>query len=160
MALDFAYKIYTPGPEVKSAVTHGEAAMAFLAGYIIELALSVDNIFVFLVVFTYFKTPHTLQHRVLFYGMMGALLFRAIFIALGATILAHFEWSMVVFGAFLVFTGFKMGTHSGSIIENEGQQGPEARAQAHSGHGPSSLPKFLVRHQGRLAATPLLAIRN
>ena len=99
--------------------TNADAAMAFLAGYLIEMALSVDNIFVFLVVFAYFKVPSALQHRVLFYGIVGALFFRAIFIALGATILHHFEWSMLIFGLFLVLTGFKMGTHGGEVIDLE-----------------------------------------
>lgn len=109
--------IYNAREGAAHIYTNSEAAMAFLAGYMIELALSVDNIFVFLVVFSYFKVPSHLQHRVLFYGIMGALIFRALFIALGATILHHFEWSMLIFGLFLVLTGFKMGTHGGTVLE-------------------------------------------
>lgn len=116
----FAWEnIHTAREGVESVYSNSEAAMSFLAGYLIELALSVDNIFVFLVVFAYFKVPSALQHRVLFYGILGALIFRAIFIALGATILHHFEWSMLFFGMFLVLTGFKMGTHGGAVINLE-----------------------------------------
>jgi tellurite resistance protein TerC len=83
------------------------SALQFLAGYITEYSLSVDNIFVFVVVLNYFSIPAHLQHRVLFFGILGALVFRAIFIALGA-ILLRFEWVVWIFGAFLVFTGVRM----------------------------------------------------
>jgi tellurite resistance protein TerC len=149
--------IYTHDPNAgHTLLTHGEASMAFLAGYIIELALSVDNIFVFLVVFSYFKTPNALQHRVLFYGILGALIFRAIFIALGATILKHFEWSMVVFGAFLVFTGFKMGTHAGSIIEMKDNKVLKLVRRLIPVTDHFDGQKFFVRQAGKLVATPLL----
>ncbi len=91
-----------------SSYTNSEAGLAFLSGYLVEKALSVDNIFVFLMVFAFFKVPQKYQHRVLFWGILGALLFRAIFIALGAAILDKFFWSMLIFGAFLIFTGVKM----------------------------------------------------
>lgn len=91
-----------------SEYTPKEAGLAFLAGYLIEKALSVDNIFVFLMVFAYFKVPQKYQHRVLFYGIVGALVFRSIFIAVGATILERFMWTMILFGAFLIITGIKM----------------------------------------------------
>lgn len=92
----------------QSAYSNTEAGFAFLAGYLVEKALSVDNIFVFLLVFSYFKVPDQYQHRVLFWGIVGALVFRALFIAIGATILHKFVWTMVLFGLFLVFTGVKM----------------------------------------------------
>ena len=81
-----------------------ETALEFLAGYVVEYSLSIDNIFVFVVVLNYFGVPADYQHRVLFFGILGALVFRGIFIALGAALL-QFEWVVWLFGAFLVFTG-------------------------------------------------------
>ena len=82
-------------------------SLEFLAGYIVEKSLSVDNIFVFVLVFGYFAIPAKYQHRVLFYGIIGALIFRAIFIALGSALM-QYHWIVVIFGAFLIFTGIKM----------------------------------------------------
>ncbi|HYG77525.1 MAG TPA: TerC family protein, partial [Planctomycetota bacterium] len=84
------------------------AALEFATCYIIEKALSVDNIFVFLVIFSYFCVPGAYQHRVLFWGILGALIMRAIFIFLGAALLARFHWVIYVFGGFLLLTGLKM----------------------------------------------------
>ena len=80
----------------------------FLTGYIIELSLSVDNLFVFLLIFGYFKVPAKYQHRVLFWGVMGALIMRMTMIALGAALIERFHWIIYVFGVFLVYTGIKM----------------------------------------------------
>ena len=82
-------------------------SLEFLTGYIVEKSLSVDNIFVFVLVFGYFAIPAKYQHRVLFYGIVGALIFRAIFIALGSALM-QYHWIVVVFGVFLIFTGIKM----------------------------------------------------
>lgn len=82
-------------------------SLEFLTGYIVEKSLSVDNVFVFVVIFGYFAIPAKYQHRVLFYGIVGALLFRALFIAAGS-VLMQYHWVIVVFGAFLILTGFKM----------------------------------------------------
>jgi len=84
-----------------------EAALQFLAGYVVEYSLSVDNIFVFVVVLGYFNIPTKYQHRVLFFGILGALVFRAIFIAIGAALL-QYQWVLYLFGAFLIFTGVRM----------------------------------------------------
>ncbi|MFN3329754.1 MAG: TerC family protein, partial [Pyrinomonadaceae bacterium] len=84
-----------------------EISLEFLAGYIVEKSLSVDNIFVFVVVFSYFAIPAKYQHRVLFYGIIGALVFRAIFIAAGAWLM-QFHWVAYIFGAFLIVTGIKL----------------------------------------------------
>jgi tellurite resistance protein TerC len=85
-----------------------EIALTFLAGYVIEESLSVDNLFVMVVIFNYFRVPAATQHRVLFYGILGALIMRGIFIALGTLLLAQFEWILYVFGAMLLFTGVRM----------------------------------------------------
>lgn len=86
----------------------GEAAGQYYAGYLIEKSLAVDNVFVFAVIFGYFAVPREQQHRVLFYGVIGALVFRAVFIAAGSALIASFSWVLYVFGAFLVLTGARM----------------------------------------------------
>jgi len=130
------------------------AALEFLAGYVVEYSLSVDNIFVFVVVLTYFGVPTRLQHRVLFFGILGALIFRAIFIGLGALLL-RFEWVLIAFGVFLVYTGFKMmfaedkevDPESNAIIRRFRRLVP-VTTEMH-GH------RFFVRIEGRWHATPL-----
>ena len=88
---------------------HGqEKAQLFSAGYLLELALSVDNLFVFILIFTFFKIPEKYQHRVLFWGIIGAVIFRALFIFGGVALVEKFEWMLWIFGAFLIFTGVKL----------------------------------------------------
>jgi tellurite resistance protein TerC len=96
-----------------------ERALEFLTGYVIEKALSVDNIFVFLVIFSYFAVPAVFQHRVLFWGVLGALLMRAIFILLGAALLEKFHWVIFIFGVFLVVTGVKLLVQRSSEVHPE-----------------------------------------
>lgn len=93
-------------------------ALEFLTGYVLEYSLSIDNIFVFVLVFSYFGIPAKYKHRVLFYGILGALIFRAIFIALGSALLS-FNWVIYIFGAFLIITGIKMFFSSNEEIEPE-----------------------------------------
>src|SRR3712207_9202924 len=95
----------TPGFDPAGAAWR--VSLEFLTGYIVEKSLSVDNIFVFVLVFGYFSIPAKYQHRVLFYGIVGALVFRAIFIALGSALM-QYHWVVILFGAFLIFTGVKM----------------------------------------------------
>jgi tellurite resistance protein TerC len=132
------------------------AALEFLAGYVVEYSLSVDNIFVFVVVLSYFAIPSQLQHRVLFFGILGALVFRAAFIALGA-ILLRYNWVTWIFGAFLIVTGVRMMFAKGEGVE------PEENALIRlfrrfvpvtpQMHGRN----FFVRVDGRRHATPLFA---
>ncbi|HRJ75467.1 MAG TPA: hypothetical protein PLX90_05680, partial [Anaerolineales bacterium] len=91
-----------------SSYTNGEAALAFLTGYLIEKSLSVDNIFVFILIFSYFAVPDQYQHRVLFWGILGALIMRGTLILVGSVLLETFHWIIYVFGAFLIFTGIRM----------------------------------------------------
>ena len=142
-------------PGFDPAAAAHETALEFLAGYVVEYSLSVDNIFVFVVVLTYFAVPAAYQHRVLFFGILGALVFRGIFIALGAALL-QFEWVVWLFGAFLVFTGAKMMAPGGGgpvepherwVIRQFRRRFPVTGGF----HGHS----FFVRHDGRLHATPL-----
>ncbi|MDX9974710.1 MAG: TerC family protein [FCB group bacterium] len=96
-----------------------QSALEFLAGYLIEMALSVDNIFVFVLIFTYFNVPARYQHRVLFWGILGALIMRGAMIGMGAFLISRFDWILYIFGAFLVFTGIKMAFHKDTEIHPE-----------------------------------------
>jgi tellurite resistance protein TerC len=139
-------------------VRGGEKALEFLTGYVIEWSLSVDNLFVFLVIFSYFAVPPIYQHRVLFWGILGALVLRAIFIATGTALLANFHWMIYVFGGFLIFTGIKLLFAGEEKIEPE--KNPAVRLVRRfmnvtpDYHG----QQFFIRKDGRLWATPLLLV--
>jgi tellurite resistance protein TerC len=141
-------------PAFDALATARTAALEFLAGYVVEYSLSVDNIFVFVVVLSYFAIPPELQHRVLFFGILGALVFRAIFIALGAVLL-QYNWITWVFGAFLIITGVRMMFAHDSGMEPEENalvRGFRRLVPVTTGlHG----RRFFVRQDGRRHATPL-----
>ncbi|MCS7034244.1 MAG: TerC family protein [Phycisphaerae bacterium] len=99
-------------PEVREGLDGVTAWTKYITGYVVEWSLSVDNIFVIALIFTYFRIPRLYQHRVLFWGIMGAIVMRGIFIALGTAIIASFHWVIYVFGVFLIFTAVKMLTSS------------------------------------------------
>jgi tellurite resistance protein TerC len=96
-----------------------ETALEFLTGYLIEKSLSVDNLFVFLLIFSYFDVPPLYQHKILFWGILGALIMRAIFIAVGITLIQAFHWILYLFGIFLIFTGIKLALHKKREIHPE-----------------------------------------
>jgi len=96
-----------------------EKALEFLTGYLLERSLSIDNIFVFVLLFSYFKVPEKYQHKVLFWGVLGALILRELLIAVGAVLVAKFEWIIYIFGGFLLLTGFKMAFQDETHIEPE-----------------------------------------
>ena len=133
-------------------------ALEFTTGYLIELSLSVDNIFVFLVILKYFAVPTPVRHRVLFWGVLGALIMRAVMIFAGVLLLRQFHWLIYVFGAFLIYTGYKMLKHS------EGELHPEKNPvlkfvskymrMTKEYHG----SKFFITDAGKKLATPLLAV--
>jgi len=135
-----------------------EKAMEFLAGYVIEKSLSVDNIFVFIMIFSYFAVPAIYQHRILFWGILGALIMRAIFIAAGAALLSAFHWIIYVFGGFLIFTGIKMFFAGEEKIEPEKNPAVVLLRRwmpiTDKFHG----QQFFVRIDGRLWATPLFVV--
>ena len=97
----------------------GKEAGEYFAGYLIEYSLSVDNMFVFVVIFSYFKVPRAYQHQVLFYGILGAIIFRGIFIALGVALIQNFEWVIYVFGAFLIYTAWRIAKGATEEIHPE-----------------------------------------
>jgi tellurite resistance protein TerC len=129
--------------------------LEFLAGYIVEKSLAIDNIFVFVLVFRYFSVPLAFQHRVLFYGILGALVFRAAFIAIGAALL-RFEAVMLLFGAFLILTGVRMLWSPEPHVEPD--RNPLVRLLRRLLPITATFegPRFLVRRAGVLHATPLL----
>jgi tellurite resistance protein TerC len=129
-------------------------SLEFLTGYIVEKSLSVDNIFVFVLVFGYFAIPAKYQHRVLFYGIVGALIFRAIFIALGSALM-QYQWIVMVFGVFLIFTGIKMMFTPEKGVEPD--KNPLIRLFRRLVPITKELhdQRFFVRLQGTLYATPL-----
>jgi tellurite resistance protein TerC len=134
-----------------------ESGGEYFAGYLIEKSLSVDNIFVFSLIFAYFGIPAMYQHRVLFWGVIGAIAFRALFIAVGAALLNNVDAIVYVFGAFLVYTGIRMAR--GGEMEVHPDRNPVIRLMRRV-VPVSSEPRgqrFLVREAGRWVATPLLA---
>ena len=148
-ALVYAYVSSLHGPEIGRKL-----ALEFLAGYIVEYTLSVDNMFVFVVIFSYFAVPPVLQHRVLFYGILGALVFRAIFIGLGSILLSY-HLVVVGFGLALIITGVRMlandvsDSHPGQNLLVRLTHRFVPVTEAFHGH------HFFVRLQGRIHATPL-----
>ena len=118
LALSFCFTLYQYTASIHGIATAKTTALEFLTGYVIEYSLSVDNIFVFLLVFSYFRIPPQYKHRVLFYGILGALIFRAIFIALGATLM-QLHWVIYLFGGFLIVTGIRLVFGSHDEIEPE-----------------------------------------
>jgi tellurite resistance protein TerC len=137
----------------------GQAGGEYLAGYVIEKSLSIDNVFVFAMIFAYFAVPAKYQHRLLFWGVFGAIVFRAIFIAAGAALLDSFHWMIYVFGIVLLLTGWRMWTHRNEhsldldrnrilrLVRRLVPMTPEYRGQS-----------FLVREGGKWIATPLFAV--
>ena len=115
-----------------------EAALQFLTGYLVEESLSVDNIFVFVVIFTYFGVPAKYQHKILFWGVLGAIVMRFVFIVTGAVLIAKFEWILYIFGAILVVSGWKM------MMQQEMEVHPEKN--------------IFIRKGGKLWITPLLIV--
>jgi tellurite resistance protein TerC len=135
-----------------------DTALEFLTGYVIEKSLSVDNLFVFLAIFSYFAVEAKYQHKILFWGILGALIMRGLFIVVGSTLLASFHWMIYVFGGFLIFTGIKMLRSGDEQLDLDGN--PLVRwLRKHfrftaEYHG----DKFFVRKDGLLWATPLFMV--
>lgn len=135
-----------------------QTALDYYTGYLIEKSLSVDNIFVFLLVFSYFKVPPKFQHKVLFWGIFGALVMRFAFIFTGVALIERFHWIIYVFGGFLVFTGIKLAFEKDKEVHPE--RNPILKLvrriipTTKSYHG----SKFFIRRMGKLIATPLFVV--
>ncbi|WP_210517641.1 TerC family protein [Hymenobacter terricola] len=151
LSLGFNLLVYrTMGPQ---------AGLQWLTGYLVEKALSVDNLFVFLLIFSYFKVPAQYQHRILFWGVLGALVLRAVFILAGAALLARFHFLLYLLGAFLVYTGIRMGL-SNNDPEIDPEHNPVVRFL--SRHLPITRQleggRFFIRKDGLRFATPLFVV--
>lgn len=135
-----------------------QKALEFFTGYVIEKSLSVDNVFVFALLFSYFAVPQLYQHKVLFWGILGALVMRAIMIALGAALITKFAWIIYVFGGFLILTGIKM------IVKREEEIHPENNPVVKWFKRLMPVTKdyrgdkFFIRENGVLMATPLFVV--
>jgi len=155
VALIFNWALWAYAGSLFSAEVATRVALEFAAGYLVERALSFDNIFVFVVVFRYFAIPHALQHRVLFFGIVGAFVFRGIFIALGSWLM-QFHWVVLLFGVLLMFTGIRMALGSAESVAPEAN--PVVRLLRRYLPVTEEIqgPRFFVRSAGVLQATPLL----
>lgn len=140
-------------------IWHGkDAGLEFLAGYVVELSLSVDNVFVFILLFSYFKVPKDYHHRVLFWGIIGAVIMRAVFIASGIAILERFHWVIYIFGAFLIFTGIRMAVPREEEIHPERNPVIRLFKRLFPISSKYDGARFLTRSEGGLKATPLLVV--
>lgn len=138
--------------------TDSERALEFLTGYLVEEALSVDNLFVFLLIFSYFKVPKPYQHRVLFYGVLGAVVMRGLFIFLGAALISRFHWILYIFGGILVVSAFKLVGNKQEDIDPESNfliRLFQRLVPITSGFRDE---KFFVRENGKLYATRLCLV--
>ncbi len=137
-----------------------QAGLSFLTGYLIEYSLSIDNIFIFVLLFSFFRVPPAYQHRVLFWGILGALIMRGSMILLGAALLTQFEWIIYIFGAFLVYTGLRMffSRDAEEDIHPEGNLLVRVVRRFLPITKEMRGPHFFVREQGKLMATPLLLV--
>jgi tellurite resistance protein TerC len=136
----------------------GEKGLEFATGYLVELALSVDNLFVFVILFRAFSVPEEHRHRVLFWGIIGAVVMRGIFVAAGSALLANFEWIIYVFGALLAYTGLKL------LLKGDSHDSPEKNPlfRAFRRLVPATDgfrgKQFIVKENGKWLATPLLLV--
>jgi tellurite resistance protein TerC len=150
LALLFALGVY--------AWYGSQPALEFLTGYLIEKSLSVDNIFVFVLIFSYFKVPARYQHTVLFWGILGALVMRAVFIFAGIALLQRLHWILYVFGALLILTGIKMATEKDKEIHPDKNPMLKLFRRLVSVTEDYHADHFFVKQAGHYAATPLFIV--
>jgi len=136
---------------------HGKA-MEFFAAYLIEYSLSIDNLFVFMLIFRFFKVPHALEHKALFWGILLALVTRGVFIFAGVAIINTFSWVMYIFGAFLIFTGIKMALNKQTEVHPDKNIAIKLLRYVMPVDNKFSGDKFFVVKRGVRYATPMLAV--
>ncbi|MGA7271765.1 MAG: TerC family protein [Acidimicrobiia bacterium] len=136
----------------------GAAAGEYLAGYLIEESLSVDNVFVWAVILGYFAVPREYQFRVLFWGIFGALVLRAIFIFAGVTLIQHFDWVLYLFGGFLIFTAIRIARHEDVEVHPEANPILRVIRRIIPSTTDYDGQKLFTTRSGRLLATPLFAV--
>lgn len=139
-------------------VSGTKPALEFLTGFVIEKSLSVDNLFVFLLIFSYFSVPKTYQHTVLFWGILGALVMRAVFIFAGVALIHHFEWILYVFGGILIVSGIKMWSEKDKEIHPEKNPVLQLFRKVVPVTNHYEDDKFFVRRSGKVYATPLMVV--
>lgn len=142
----------------QSSYTNSEAALAFMTGYLIEKSLSIDNIFVFVLIFGSFAVPAQYQHRVLFWGVLGALVMRGAMIGAGAALIREFHWIIYIFGAFLIVTGIKMALHQEQTLDPKNNILVRTFRRLMPVTDEYEQDKFFVRKAGVLMATPLFLV--
>lgn len=130
----------------------------YLAGYVVEKSLSVDNVFVFALIFSYFAVPTRYQYRVLFWGVVGALVLRGVFVLVGAGLLERYDWMVYAFGVFLIYTGIRMAMHRDSEVHPERNPVLRLVRRLVSVTPDFEGERFFVRRAGKLLATPLFAV--
>jgi tellurite resistance protein TerC len=135
-----------------------EKAVEFFTGYLIEKSLSVDNIFVIIMIFSYFQVPQEYQHKVLFWGILGALVMRVIFIFSGIELIHRFHWLVYIFGGFLVFTGIRMITSGDDKIEPEKNPIIKLARRMFSVTPTFEGDQFFTKHEGKTWVTPLFLV--
>jgi tellurite resistance protein TerC len=138
--------------------TNPTTGLEFMTGYVIEMALSVDNIFVFIVIFAYFGIPPKYRHKVLFWGIVGALIMRGIFIALGAALISRFEWILYIFGAILLYSGWKLLRHNDVEVHPDRNVIIRLARKIFPIDQGVEEPKFLVKKHGKTFATTYLLV--
>ncbi len=154
LAIAFGGFLYAFTAARFGAITGRRATLEYLAGYVVEESLSIDNMFVFAVIFRYFAIPPRFQHRVLFYGVLGAIVFRGVFIGAGSA-LVRYHWVLILFGLFLIYTGVRL------LLEHDREIHPEAnpvmRLVRRCAPVTSGIPgeRFFVRREGKTWLTPL-----
>jgi tellurite resistance protein TerC len=160
LAAGFAVLLYFHGHRMTgdTASANRQLSLEFITAYLVEEALSVDNLFIFLLIFRYFKVPSTLRHKVLFWGILGAILMRGLFIATGVTLLNRFHWVTYLFGAFLIYAGLKL------LFQKKDAGNPANRfitrfVQRHSSStGEFAGGAFTIRHDGGRYFTKLALV--
>src|SRR3712207_757071 len=130
----------------------------YLAGYVIEKSLSVDNVFVFALIFSYFAVPARYQYRILFWGVVGALVLRGIFVLIGAELLERYDWMIYAFGVFLIYTGIRMAFHRDAEVHPERNPVLRLVRRAVPMTPDFEDERFFLRRAGKLYATPLFAV--
>jgi tellurite resistance protein TerC len=155
LALLFCLCLYKYAVWKFGATTGNQIGVEFLTGYVVEWSLSLDNMFVFVLVFRYFGIPALLQHRILFFGILGALIFRGVFIVLGAALL-QYCWVVILFGVFLILTGFRMMFSSERQVRPEQSLIVRGLRRLLPVATESEESRIFVRRNGKLCATPIL----
>jgi tellurite resistance protein TerC len=155
LALLFCVGLYKYAVWKFAATTGKQIGVEFLTGYVVEWSLSLDNMFVFVLVFRYFGIPALLQHRILFFGILGALIFRGIFIFLGAALLQYY-WVVILFGVFLILTGLRMMFSAERQVQPEHSLIVRGLRRLLPVATESGGSRFFLRQNGKLCATPIL----